>query len=229
MKRFLLVILLSVLILPPTIAVAQTDEELLSFEGFDYEFPEVDPTEFGAAGDWYNMFGFIQAMNPTFLTSDTTLYQYTIEFYNLASVGFSDFLGFRFVTYSTGMVQIYEDTLSAPGTAAVHGINPPNATTPATFIDGTLILGGNVVDFGITLDLGAGTGSFNGNVNFNMGTQLGNIPVGPLKVFTFAGLTSGPITNVPEGYIHQVAGSIKLEQAVQVENSTWGRMKALYR
>ena len=227
MKYIFLLLLLSVLVLPPSIATAQADVELLSFEGFDYEFPIADPAQFGAIGNWYNMFGFIQSLNPTYLTSDTTLYQYTIEFYSLFSAGFFDFGDFRFITYTSGMVQIFCDTLPPPGTPAVHGINPPNATTPATFVDGELQLSGNVVNFGITVNLVAGTGSFTGDVDFIAGTQLGNIPVDPLKVFTFAGLTEDP--GVPQGYVNQVAGSIRIEEAVQVENSTWGRMKALYR
>ena len=226
MRRIFLLLLLSVLLLPPA-AAAQTEEELLDFEGCDYEFIDVNPNEFGDVGDQYNMFGFVQSVNPTYITADFVANEYTIEFYSLESTGFVDQFGLRFINYTnSGMVQVFED---AGLSAASHGINPPNATVPSTFVDGVLLLGGNVEGFGLTLDLVKGTGTFTGDVNFTTGTQVGNIPPNTDRVYTFAGLTSGPLTQKPEGYIHQVAGSIKIELPVPAEKSSWGRMKALYR
>ena len=95
-------------------------------------------------------------------------------------------------------------------------------------MDGTAILLADVLNFGITLNLIDGTDNFVGDVNFTGGTQAGNIPVGS-TVYTFAGLTSGPLADVPEGYIHQVTGQIKIEAPVQAQSTSWGRMKALYR
>lgn len=226
MKRFILLLLLSVLILPPA-AMAQTEEELLDFEGFDYEDPDNNPAEFGDAGDWYNMFGLVQSANPSFLVTDFGLNEYTVKFCDLNSLGFTDFGCFRFVNYMPGRLEVWEDSRAA-GTAADWGINPPNATVPSSFTDGTMLLGGNVNGFSVTLDLCAGTGSASGDIDFDSGTQLGNIPADATKIYTFSGLTSG-VAAIPEGYIHQVTGSIKIEQAVQINDSTWGRMKALYR
>jgi hypothetical protein len=226
MKRIVLLLLLSVLVLPPAVQ-AQTEEELLDFEGFDFEDPDANPVEFGDVGDWYNMFGLVQSANPSFLVTDFVANEYTIKFCDLSSLGFSDFAGFRFVNYTTGRLEIYEDSRTT-GTAADWGINPPNATVPSTFMDGVLILGGAVNGFSITLDLGAGTGSASGDVAFDSGTQLGNIPIDAEKIYTFSGLTSG-VPVIPEGYIHQVTGSVKIEQAVQTSEGTWGQVKALYR
>ena len=226
MKRFVLLLLLSVLVLPPAVE-AQTEEELLDFEGFDFEDPNLNTAEFGAVGDGYNMFGLVQSANPTFLTTDFVANEYTVKFCELTSLGFTDFGCFRFVNYGVGRLEVYEDSRTT-GTAADFGINPPNATLPSTFMDGLLILGGNVNGFSVTLDNCAGTGSASGDVDFDSGSQLGNIPIDAQKIYTFSGLTSG-VPVIPEGFIHQVTGSIKIEQAVQVEQSSWGRMKALYR
>jgi hypothetical protein len=228
MKRVLLLLLLlpALVVAPP--ASAQTEELLCDFSGYDYEDPDVDPSEFGAAGDYYNMFGFVTSVNPTYITADYANNEYTIEFWNLWSAGYFDFYPFRFITYTTGTVGLYEDPLVG-GTPGIFGINPPNATAPANFLDGTLILGGDVDNFGLTLDLSNGTGSFTGDVIFNAGTQVGNIPPATTRVYTFAGLTSNPTAEVPEGYVHQVTGEIKIELPVQNENTSWGRMKALYR
>ena len=227
MKRVLwLLLLLPALVLAPP-ALSQTEEVLLEFEGYDYESPDVDPTQFGGIDDYYNMFGFIQAVNPTYLTVDFSTNEYTIEFWQLCSAGYFDFGNLRFITYTTGYLGVYEDPF-AGGTAAVFGVNPPNATAPATFLDGTAILLADIVNFGITLNLDDGTGNFVGDVDFTGGTQAGNIPAGS-TVYTFAGLTSGPLANVPEGYVHQVTGQIKIEVPVQNQSTSWGRMKALYR
>jgi hypothetical protein len=230
MKRVLLLLLLIptlFLVAPP--AMAQTDVLLVDFSGFDYEFPDAVPGEFGGIDDYYNMFGFIQQVNPTYLTIDPSTNEYTIEFWHLWSAGYFDFGNFRFISYTTGVVGLYEDPLVG-GTPGTFGTNPPNATAPSSFLDGTLILGGDVENFGITLNLSDGTGNFTGDVHFNAGTQLGSIPPeAGVRVYTFAGLTSGPLAQVPEGYIHQVTGEIKIEEVVQVNTTSWGRMKALYR
>lgn len=226
MKRLVLLLLLSVLVLPPAVQ-AQTEEELLDFEGFDFEDPDLNPAEFGDVGDGYNMFGLVQSANANFLVTDFVANEYTIKFCELVSLGFTDFGCFRFVNYTTGRLEVYEDSRGA-GTAADFGINPPNATLPSTFTDGDMILGGNVNGFSLTLDNCLGTGSASGDVSFDSGSQLGNIPIDAKKIYTFSGLTSG-VEVIPEGFIHQVTGSIKIEQAVQVEDTSWGRMKALYR
>lgn len=227
MKRLAWLLLISVLVLPSA-AGAQTEVELFDFEGFDYEHPDNNSAEFGDNGDWYNMFGIVQSVNASFITADFVANEYTVEFYNLFSLGFTDFGGFRFVQYNAGMIQLYEDDRNT-GTPAIYGINPPNGTAPAQFNDGDLLLRGDVTNFGITLNLAKLTGSFTGDVNFIDGSQFGNIPDDVTRIYTFAGLTAQQGAGVPEGYIHQVAGSVKIEQAVQTLDGTWGQMKALYR
>jgi hypothetical protein len=228
MKRFFWLLLLSVLVLPPA-GLAQVETELLDFDGYDFEDPDVDLVNFGGAGDWYNMYGLVPTTNPTFLVTDHVANQYTIKFTDLVSTGFVDTGPFRTIYYSTGRVEVFEDsrtTGSEVDEATGWGINPPNAQVPADFCDGLLILGGDVTAFIINLNPGHTTGSANGMINFDAGSQLANIPIDATKVYTFSGLTAG---EAPEGYVHQVTGSIKIEQPVQVHDSTWGRMKALYR
>lgn len=229
MKRVLLLLLLIPALLFAPQAMAQTDVLLIDFSGFDYEFPDADPAEFGGVDDYYNMFGFVSEVNPSYLTINPLINEYTLEFWHLWSAGYFDFAGLRFVSYTTGVVGLYEDPLLG-GTPGIFGINPPNLTAPANFLDGTLLLGGDVSGFGITLNLADGTGNFTGEVHFNAGTQLGNIPpASTIRVYTFAGLTSGPLAQVPEGYVHQVTGEILIEEHTQTNNTSWGRMKALYR
>ncbi|HEV8247483.1 MAG TPA: hypothetical protein VGP93_17020 [Polyangiaceae bacterium] len=236
MKRMVWLLLLAFLAVPAA-AFAQTDELLVSFEGFDYEFPDAHPADFGGAGDWYNVVGYVQSGHPL-LGLDFSNNEYTIQFFNLWSTGFTDFGNFRFVQYTTGRVRVFEDPLSGGthgdfnGSAFpdnnTAGAPPPNDTSPSTFNDGTLILGGSVTAFAITFDLTAGTGNFGGDVHFDEGTKLANVPVDVTHAYTFAGLTSEPST-VYTGYDHQVSGEIRIERQVKTETTSWGKMKALYR
>ena len=99
----------------------------------------------------------------------------------------------------------------------------------STFTDGTLILGGAVTNFILTVDLTNNNGSFNGDITFDEGTQQGSIPPASLNGWTFAGLTSGSGTGTPEGYVHQVDGEVRVPPVTSVQVKSWGKVKDLYR
>jgi hypothetical protein len=206
---------------------AQADQFLADFRGFDYEDPNNTPG-FGSIGDGYNSLGLVLSVNPSLLTIDNVNNEYTYRFYNLAAVGSESAAPFLFVFYSPGDFDIFEDS-RASGTAADYGVNPANATAPSTFVDGTNILGGTVTNFVLTLDLSSGTGSFNGDIAFNRGTQSGSIPPAQLSGWTFAGLTSGAGTGTPAGYQHQVDGEIRVPDVTPTKAATWGQVKSTYR
>jgi hypothetical protein len=239
MRRYLWLLLFAAVAFVPAPAFA-VDELLVSFEGYDYEDPDGDPGTFGTAGDWYNAIGFVQAGHPL-LGLDLINDQNTFQFAGLWSTGYVDFGPFRFISYSPGRVRVFSDPIGGVSAGDFNGsafadndcavgAPPPNDTAPSTFIDGTLRLGGIVSGFVISWDFGSipGSGSFSGTVAFDEGTELGNVP--PLvSAYTFAGLTEGAVACVRPGYDHQVSGSIRIERSTSTENSTWGRMKALYR
>jgi hypothetical protein len=221
---FFLFATLFVLALP---AGAHADQFLADFRGFDYEDPNSTPG-FGNVGDGYNSVGLVVEVNPALLTINDVANEYTYRFKNLNAVSTESAPPFLFVFYSPGDFDMYEDdrTLGTPGT---YGVNPPNATSPSTFEDGVNILGGTVTNFVLTLDLSSGTGSFNGDIAFNRGTQSGSIPPAQLNGWTFAGLTSGSGTGTPEGYQHQVDGEIRVPDVVPTRSTTWGQVKSTYR
>lgn len=208
-------------------AGAQADQFLADFIGFDYEDPNNAPG-FGNVGDGYNSVGFVQSVNPALLTADFVNNEYTYRFYNLSATSTESAAPYLFVFYSPGDFDIYEDsrTLGTPGT---YGTNPPNATSPSTFADGTNIVGGTVTNFVLVLDLSSGTGSFNGDIAFNRGTQSGSIPPAQLNGWTFAGLTKGGGTGTPAGYEHQVDGEIRVPDATPSRTTSWGQVKSTYR
>jgi len=207
---------------------AHADQFLADFRGFDYEDPNNTPG-FGNVGDGYNSLGIVLSVNPSLLTANFGANQYTYRFNNLSATSTESAAPFLFVFYSPGDFDIYEDPNFPVGTSADYGTNPANATAPSTFVDGTNILGGTVTNFVLTIDLSSGTGSFNGDIAFNRGTQSGSIPAAQLGGWTFAGLTSGGGTGAPAGYQHQVDGEIRVPDVVPVTTKSWGQVKSTYR
>ena len=231
MKRMVWLLLLAFLAVPAA-AFAQTDQLLVSFEGFDYEYPDANPTQFGV-GDWYNVVITCSqgaAPGPRFSTNSTrSILQSLVDRVH-------GFRNFRVINYTTGRVRVFEDPLSG-GTRVTSRQRVPRqqhrgraprrhvSLDVQRWIAGSRRLGGGFV---VTLDLAAGTGSFGGDVHFDEGSKLGSIPVDVTRAYTFAGLTSEP-SSVYNGYDHQVSGEIRIEQQVRTQASSWGKMKALYR
>lgn len=219
-----LVAVIAALALP---AGAQADQFLADFRGFDYESPNTTPG-FGNVGDGYNSLGLVVQVNPSLLTANFVANEYTYQFKDLSAASTESSPPFLFIFYTTGRFRIFEDSRTL-GTLHDYGTNPPNATAPSTFTDGTLILGGAVTNFVLTIDLSNSNGSFNGDIAFDEGTQSGSIPPAQLNGWTFAGLTSGGGTGTPVGYEHQVDGEIRVPDVVATTPATWGAMKNLYR
>lgn len=221
---FVLLAAAAVLTMP---AIAHADQFLADFRGFDYEDPNLTPG-FGNVGDEYNSLGDVVQVNPAMLTADFTNNEYTYQFTDLTAIADESAPPYLFLFYSNGRFRIFEDSKTS-GTTRDYGVNPPNATAPSTFTDGTLILGGVVSNFILTLDLSNNNGSFNGDITFDEGTQQGSIPSASLNGWTFAGLTSGSGTGTPEGYAHQVDGQVRVPGPVPADNTSWGKVKNLYR
>ena len=149
-------------------------------------------------------------------------------------VGFST----RWTTnYGNGQFFIYEDNSpDAPNPVAMPA-SPPNATVPANYTDGTVILSGNITGFSTTItrfNTGTYATSFRGDFAFTGGT-LFNL-VGPefglLTGAWCANDDASPGTiglcDMPTGYSSHPNG--KFDQPVTpAQTSTWGAIKQLYR
>src|SRR5439155_14226220 len=133
-----------------------------------------------------------------------------------------------------GRTRYFEDPFSG-GTMPVYGINPPNGTSPSTFNDGNLALGGKTYNFVIDYDWGAGQGSFSGNMDLDEGDDIGYIPTQSLAGWIIGGLSGAyslfgpPNTSVPAGYDHQVSGECYRQSPTAASQRSWGAIKALYR
>jgi hypothetical protein len=135
---------------------------------------------------------------------------------------------FYTTTYTDGVIEVYEGTPRD----AVFDPNPPNANVPSTFTNGTLILSGTI------------SGLYwqsNDFTNFNSGNAEGHILWSgglyfPLmskggtecpSLFT-GGTTWLPSLNIA-GYLFRHDCKIDLECPTPAKESTWGRVKKLYR
>ena len=212
-----------------TLAVApaaHADSLLFDYVGFDFESPNPNPATFGEPGSGYIGLGTVPFLFAP-LVSNTTLNEYTFVIQGLSPTSVIPVGSMEIVNYSTGTVTIYEDA-KLGGTTADYGTNPPNATVPATFTDGTPIMVGSLTNFQIVVNSSNGVGSFEAVLNITGGSQLGNFPLNQRTGWTFSG-TTGEALNIPAGYEHQIDGQAFLNDPVATHRTTWGKLKAGYR
>jgi hypothetical protein len=222
--RLVLVLLMACAVSVPA---ARAQSLLFDYVGFDYEFPDLNPSVFGDIGDGYQGVGEVGSLFFP-LVSDQTNYQYTYFFDGLTATSRSTVGPFIIVNYAgPGTLTIYEDSRSS-GTPADYGTNPPSVVAPPTFIDGTAILVGKLTNFQYVFNTTSNTGSFEADFEAVGGTQLGSFPLNQRLGWTFAG-TSGNSVTVPTGYDHQVDGQTFLNPPTSTHSGTWGGIKARYR
>ncbi len=203
---------------------AGADIFLMDYAGYDYS----DSSSLGVPNSCYWAVGFVNSVNPTYLTVDYGTNEYTFVLEHTCFVS-ADTVGSNvFLTYgqANAVFDVYSDPI-ATGTAADYGVNPPNGSHP-TFEDGENILGGDFTsDVTIWIDMNTGNGSISGELEFNRGTQLGNIPVDQRQMVLFiAGMMYMPPAG-PEGYIWQLDGQVYIPESTPVEKTTWGRLKQM--
>lgn len=218
-----LLLLLVCLALPATVH-AQT--LFFDYLGFDYEYPNPNPSQFGEAGSVYNGVGYVPSLFAP-LVADTANYEYTYVMTGLSPVGTTVSGSYLIINYSPGTLVVYEDP-KVGGTHADFGINPPNAISPSTFSDGTSFVEGTLTNFQLVINTSDGSGSFEAQYDVTGGSQLTNIPVDQRQGWTFAGITDNAL-NIPTGYEHQVDGQTFLNEPTPATKASWGQLKARYR
>lgn len=160
---------------------------------------------------------------------DPDTFEYTFVFEGLVSQGTQVTGGIIFDTdYAGGTFKIYED--ATPDFA--FGVNPPNATAPSSFMDGTLILEGTLSDFHVTLiDNGSPPGA-TGTATANWavtGGSLIDLMEGAFGPMLGAWTDDPAVVPIPAGYTCHLDGKFDLEGGTPVETGTWGSIKMLYR
>ena len=181
-------------------------------------------TRISAVGDTLNMVGVVTYIED-FWGVDLSANELTFRLTDLVVTSETVQPGWRFVTYSQGRIEMWLD----PGRDHDYGVDPPNATAPATFTNGALFLGGIVHSFGITYYTGNPMGSLWGNATFTAGSAIDLAQQWASFGWPMLSGTVHPAgATEPQGYDLRYTGYL---YAVidAVEKSTWGGVKALYR
>ena len=126
-------------------------------------------------------------------------------------------------------------------TNATFGTNPPNATVPSSFSDGSLVLSGSFQALTVTFirrnsdamvlsgNADSGTPSV-GNGVFTGGSALPLVSIsGRSCPFRVTGGWLARAGSFPAGFSAHFDGKIDIDCPTPAENSTWGRIKGEYR
>lgn len=126
------------------------------------------------------------------------------------------------VEYSGATLKILVDDLPSN---AHYGVNPPNATSPSTFVDGHgVYLEGSFSSLAMTLNTTTKGGSVVGSITFYGGNAFPQLQ-------SADGWTVGAqITGTPPlGYDCDWNGSLFVDGPTGVEGVAWASIKAMYR
>lgn len=209
---------------------ASADQFLLGFTGFDYQDPNTNPAVFYDLGEGYNLVGFVTSVGPLLDPYvDTSVNEYTFNINNLFVTSRTTFSTLLVVNFTNGgRGTYYADPLSG-GTPGTYGVNPPNATAPSTFIDGSMRLTGSIDNFVLTYNFGTNQGNFSGNMTQDGGPDLTYIPPDQRSGWVLGGLAGRPNNTIPTGYDDQVSGECRIPDATPTTHKSWGAVKSLYR
>jgi len=204
--------------------VAHADTAIIDYQGYSWETGGFPPSN---VNDVLNIVGVVDALDPRFgvnlAAEEVTLYVTGLVSNGQIDIGG----GVLSVSYSGGTVSLYRD----PAQNHAYGVNPVNATSPSTFVDGSLFLGGTFTNFFLYHDPATGTGAYEGNVVFTSGSGLATLNQLNANAYTFGGTLTDNAAggNVPTGYDLQVDGVIEIEVIVGVQQKSWSGIKEMYR
>lgn len=230
MKR-LAWLLLSMFALTSVASPAFAQREILcGFTGFDYAVPQVPgsgiPVPFLSNGDSYFAVGAVTSFSP--LLSGVVIPGTEHTFYLFDAVAANtSFSGnvLEVLFQPHARIRLYEDFANNLD----YGTSPPNATSPSTFTDGTLIVGADVNQLELVYDYNSNVGIFDGTATLDEGSDLFAIPAGQRGGWLMSGQAGPPNSSVPSGYLNQLNGQIQVPSVTPVAHKTWGSIKALYR
>jgi hypothetical protein len=182
------------------------------------------------AGDLMSAVGFVDGASQT-LSPPLGPYEYTFHFAELESQGqiVNPFNADEIlISYTGGTVSISTDQVGGGGyTQGDYGVFPPNATSPGTFIDGSVYLLGYFSSFNLRYNTVTFSGSAQGVIVF---TDDQNGPLPPTGNSFLFEVVVGPELDplIPDGYNLELDGQIYVDEGVPNEDSSWGKLKALY-
>jgi hypothetical protein len=170
-------------------------------------------------GETYVAYATLDAVQPDPWYNFNPAKQYTVVISTTVTAAFEAPPMILNVTFATASVQIYEDASTAANYANV-----------GTFTDGTLLLSGTIAGMaGQRPNFPGFNWDVIGSVSFGAGAGLGGLLCDlPMGMNDFIAFQSPPIFP-PSGYEEAYNVDWFCEESTSVDESTWGRMKGLYR
>jgi hypothetical protein len=226
MMRKALLLLLTAMAFVAAPAHAQR-EFLCGFTGFDYVpgSPQ-GATPFIASGQGYEAVGFVTSFSPLFTGSLLPGSEHTFHLFGaVAGPTFWDGVVLEVQFAPHARLRIFED----PANNGDYGVTPPNATAPASFTDGTLILGADINNLVLVYDYDSNQGNFQAGADLDEGSLVGLIAPSRRSGWVVSGQAGRPNATVPSGYVNQLNGEIQIPDVTPTEHKSWGSIKALYR
>ena len=230
-------LIVTVMLAVPCAAFAQGDLAMLDTIGFMFESdntPGVQGFPPSVAGDVLAGVGFIDGVSdPTLWGVDFATYEYTWVISNLvASTPINIGGGSVRIFYTGGTLDVIADELLLPGdTMPDYGTDPP-LNGPIGFGDGHVYLHGVFTNFAMDYNADSMTGSFQGQLQFELGGHFQPFGYEQLEHpegYTLAGVVGPATTIIPEGYDLEADGHIWFNPAIPDADSSWGSVKNLYR
>lgn len=229
---------LGILLVLPGRGAAQPPEEPF-IQGYGYLTHTAGP-DLWTVGNSFTILTVADPGDVTYIPMDNVANQYTVVLENLVVASVTPWRHYLIVEFETGMLfSAYEDSRTT-GTAADFGsTGPPNATAPATFVDGTQIVTSGTASEEAQLyyDLDNGTMRF----YWDEGLPLVNCALlgpefVPYPYFSIIGYiqppdgSANPPVVVPApGYVFDFWAEGNCENPLQDPPTTWGRVKSVYR
>ena len=194
----------------------------MELQGLAWETGSATPVP----GDTLVMVGQVTNLrDPDFWGVDLATTELTFLLSELVVTQVTAHASWTYVGYSQGHIELWLD----PSRDNDYGADPPNATAPATFTNGTLFLAGGVQFLSIVYSVGSPFGSMSAAMMFTEGSAMDRAqewmswgwPV-------FSGTVHPAGATEPPGYDHRFTGYL-YPVVDAVERSTWGAVKELYR
>jgi len=215
-SRNLLTSLFALIIVLAAAVPANAQTALVNYVGFGFEdggFPPSNP------GDELTVLTVASSVDPAFGVPAGQ--EVTIVLEGLVSTG--EFLSGSntIITYTGGTLSMYADASND----ADWGINPPNASAPASFVNGDLIFEGSFSNF--TVFLNGSIGAYEGDLDATGGSALAQVCSD--CAYSFAGIfTTEGGAQVQEGYDFQVDGTLEVDSTIPNDEQSFSTLKTRF-
>jgi hypothetical protein len=213
------------MVLAAPLAYAQPPAGSSHLDWYGYLYLNGPDNTVGTGGTCLALMNTVQAL-PCF-PLDFVNYEYSVVIDNMTISSVTPLAGGSYRTlWIGGSLRVYED----PAKNAAWGVNPPNATAPSTFVDGTLILiGGPFVGTLVRYRYANGSGVFQGDFDWTGGRDVALLPRCTVNSWRCWGGLSGVTPTLPAGYREAWDGQFWCNVPVPLVPETWGSIKSIYR